>query len=98
MILQDRILITGIRQFEGEVEGTNHDFTKAVYVSLSNGLDNDREKGSFPKEILIGSSKDFKELSKIDYPAIFDATFNLVQTRKGLDLKLESYDFIESLD
>lgn len=97
MILQDRILITGIRQFEGEVEGTNHDFTKASYVSLSNGVDNDREKGSFSREILVGSSKDFKELSKIDYPAIFDASFNLVQTRKGYELKLESYEFVESL-
>lgn len=97
MLLQDKILITGIRQFEGEVDGTNHDFTKANYVSLTGVLDNDREKGCFPKEILVGSSKDFKELSKIDYPAIFDVTFNLIQNRKGLDLKLESYNFVESL-
>lgn len=98
MLVKDKILVIGLRRFEGEVEGNKHDFTKITYSSLSDGLNNDREKGSFPKEILIGDSKVFEEFSKVNFPAIYDVTFNLVQGRKGIDLKLENYMFVESLE
>lgn len=98
MIVKDKILVTGMRRFEGEVEGNVHDFTKITFSSFNDGLNNDREKGSFPKEIVVGDSKVFEDLSSINFPALFDATFNIVQGRKGIVLGLEDYKFIKSLE
>lgn len=98
MILKDKILVTSARRFEGEVEGKKHDFTKITYISLGEGVNYDNEKGFYPNEVIVGNSKVFEELSSIQFPAFYDASFDVVQTRKGPDIKLLDFTFVKSLE
>lgn len=98
MKIKEKILVTGIRKFKGDIDGNSHDFTKLTYILLSNSLENDREKGYFTTEVLAGTSSVFEEISKFDFPAIFEADFSIALNRKGQsNLELNSYKYIKSL-
>ncbi|HGM1465309.1 TPA: hypothetical protein ACKOOP_004138 [Clostridioides difficile] len=99
MIVKDKILVTAIRKFKGEVDNSKHDFTKITYVSLSSDIeDTDNRKGSYAKEILVGDSSVFDSIAKNNFPCIYDATFNIFQGRKGFDSTCENLVFVKSID
>lgn len=98
MNIRSKIIVTGARMFKGDVDGTEHDFTKINYIPIDNYLKNDREVGYFPTEILAGTSLVFDELSKYNYPCIFDAELSLSVNRKGkTDILLNGFKHIKDL-
>lgn len=98
MVVKNKILVTGLRRFDGEVDGNNYDFTKLNYILVDNELNNDREKGYFSSEILAGTSSLFDELSKYSYPALFEAEIVVSLNRKGQSsLDLKNCKYIKSI-
>lgn len=98
MLVKSKIIVTGIRKFNGVIDGKEHDFTKINYVPIDSYLNNDREVGYFPTEILAGTSLAFDELSSYKYPCIFDAEMSISQNRKGnLDVTLNGFKYIKDL-
>lgn len=97
--MNQNILVIAIRKFKGEVAGSEHDFTKVTYIpSDNNAINTDNEKGNYPKEVAYKTSKEFDELSKFDYPSVFNATFDIVQGRKNLQVNLLELEHVHPLE
>lgn len=97
--MKQKILVLAIRKFKGDVDSNTYDFTKVTYVKLeSNSIDNDKEKGNYSKELAYGNSVEFNNLSKYSYPSVFEANFEMVETRKGYDVNLSELEYVANLN
>ena len=75
-------VILGVRKFNGNVDGTNHDFTKVrVMMPVPEGAEN--ELGYNVTEMPYGDHKNFDKFEKLTFPA--KVNLELVATSKGYD-------------